>query len=115
MVEKNTLKYFIGYNDGDAIIPLCIILPQMISYVKHFDSNKTMPFKVSDDKLLKKYNTIWERVDNLLNIEFDSEPVYGDVDKYIKTKIKMYGDRVNINFHGRKVPKIIMFHINAYH
>ena len=32
---------------------------------------------------------------NELNIEFDSEPVYGDVGKYIKTKIKMYGDRVN--------------------
>ena len=23
-----------------------------------------------------------------MNIEFDSEPVYGDKDKYIKTKIK---------------------------
>ena len=49
-----------------------------------------MSFKINDNKLLKKYNKIWERVDNLLNIEFDSEPVYGDVDKYIKTKIKMY-------------------------
>ena len=46
-----------------------------------------------------------EKVDNLLNIKFDSEPVYGDVDKYIKTKIKMYGDRVNTNFQGKKVPK----------
>ena len=25
-----------------------------------------------------------------MNIEFDSEPVYGDNDKYIKTKIKLY-------------------------
>ena len=40
-----------------------------------------------------------------MNIEFDSEPVYGDGDKYIKTKIKMYGDRVNTNFQGKKVPK----------
>ena len=72
---------------------------------KHFDSNKTISFKVIDNKLLKKYNKIWERVGNLLNIEFDSEPVYGDVDKYIKTKIKMYGDRVNTNFQGKKVPK----------
>ena len=40
-----------------------------------------------------------------LNIEFDSEPVYGDVDKYIKTKTKMYGDRVNTNFQDKKVPK----------
>ena len=102
---KNSLKYFIGYNDGDFIRLLCIILPQMIGYVKHFDSNKTMYFKVIDNKLLKKYNKIWENVGNLLNIDFDSEPVYGDVDKYVKTKIKVYGDRVNTNFQGKKVPK----------
>ena len=40
-----------------------------------------------------------------MDIEFDSEPVYGDGDKYIKTKIKMYGDRVNTNFQGKKVHK----------
>ena len=28
----------------------------MISYVKNFDSNKTMSFKVDDNRLLKKYN-----------------------------------------------------------
>ena len=50
---KNSLKYFIGYNDNDAIRPICIKLPQMIGYVKHFDSNKTMSFKVIDNKLLK--------------------------------------------------------------
>ena len=102
---KNSLKYFIGYNDGDVIRPLCIILPQVIGYVKHFDSNKAMSFKVTDNKLLKKYKKIWEKIGNLLSIEFDSEPVYGDVDKYIKTKIKIYGDRVNTNFQGKKVPK----------
>ena len=102
---KNSLKYFIGYNDGDLNRPLYIILPQMIGYVKHFDSNKTMSFKVSDNKLLKKYKKIWEKIGNLLSIEIDSEPVYGHVDKYIKTKIKMYGDRVNTNFQGKKVPK----------
>ena len=63
----------------------------MIGYVKHFNSNKTMSFKVSDNKLLKKYKKIWE-------------PVYGDVDKYIKTKVKMYGDRVNTNFQGKNGP-----------
>ena len=31
---KISLKYFIGYNDDDAIRPLCIRVPQMISYVK---------------------------------------------------------------------------------
>ena len=39
-----------------------------------------------------------------MNIEFDSEPVYGGNDKYINTKIKMYEDRVNTNFQGKMVP-----------
>ena len=75
------LKYFIGYNDDDVVRPLFIKLPQMIGYVKHFDSTKTMSFKVSDNKLLKKYTKIWERVSNLMIIKFDSEPIYGDNDK----------------------------------
>ena len=51
-----------------------------------------MSFRVSDNKLLKKYIKIWERVSNLINVKFDSEPVYGDNDKYIKANIKLYGD-----------------------
>ena len=77
----------------------------MIGYVKDFDSNKTMPFKVSENKLLKSYTKIWERVSYLMNIKFDSKPIYGDNDKYINTKIKMYEDRVNTNFQGKKIPK----------
>ena len=47
-----------------------------------------MYFKTSEKQLLKKYNQIWKRVKKLLNIKFDSKPVYGDNGKYIKTKIK---------------------------
>ena len=39
-----SIKYFIGYNNVDAIRPLCIKLPQMIGYVNHFDGNKRMSF-----------------------------------------------------------------------
>ena len=49
---KNSLKYFIGYSDDDVIRPLCIKLPQIIGYVKHFDSNKTMSFKANENRLL---------------------------------------------------------------
>ena len=65
----------------------------------------TMSFKVGDNKLLKKYNKMWEKVSNLMNIEFDSESVYGDGDKYITTKIKMYGGRASKNIQSKKVPK----------
>ena len=64
-----------------------------------------MSFKVTDKQLLKKYNKIWEKVEELLNVKFESKPVYGDDDKYIKTKINSYKDKVNTNFQGKKVPK----------
>ena len=38
-------------------------------------------------------------------MKYDREPVYGDNDKYIKTKTKIYCDHVNTNFHGGKVPE----------
>ena len=77
----------------------------MIECVKQFDSNKTMSFKVNYDRLLKKYAKIWGRFNILMNSVFDSEPVYGDNNKYIKAKIKSYGDKVNTNFQVKKIPK----------
>ena len=59
---KNSLKYFIGYNDDDVIRPLCILLPQMIRCVKHFDNNRTMSIKVSDIKLLKSIKRYGKRL-----------------------------------------------------
>ena len=45
----------------------------------------------TDKKLLKNYTKIWDKINNLK----DSEPVYGD--KYIKTRIKIYRDKVYQN------------------
>ena len=77
----------------------------MIGYAKYFDDNKTLPFKVTDKQLLKKYNKIREKVEDLSNVKFESKPVYGEDDKCIKTKIKSYIHKVNTNFQGKKVPK----------
>ena len=104
----NSFKYFIGYDDNDIIRPLCIKLSQTIGYVRKFAGNTTMSFKVNDSKLLKKYNQIWKKVEKLLKISFNSEPIYGDNVKYIKTKIKIYGGCGNTNFSGKKLPKSTM-------
>ena len=64
-----------------------------------------MSFKAIDNRLLKKYIKIWKRVSSLINIKVESEPVYRNNDKYIKTKIKSYRDKVNTDFQGKKVPK----------
>ena len=82
---KNSFKYFIGYNDNDVIRQLCVKLPQMAGYARKCEFNWTMPFKISDKELLKKYDQIWKRIEKLLKIKFDSKPVYGDDEKYIKT------------------------------
>ena len=38
-------KYFIGCKEGEIAKPLCIILPQMIGYIKYFESGgKNMSF-----------------------------------------------------------------------
>ena len=49
-----------------------------------------------------------------MNIEFDSELVYGGSDKYIKTKIKSYRVRIYTNFQGKKYQKKI-HHTNICH
>ena len=102
---KNSFKYFIGYNYNDVVRPLCVRLPQMTGYARKFDENATMSFRANNKQLLKNYNKIWEKVEKLLRIDFESKPVYGDDDKYIKTKIKIYAGSMIKNFHNKKMPK----------
>ena len=77
----------------------------MTGYDRKPNGNTTMPYKISDKQLLKKYNIIQKRVETLLKIEFDSEPVYGDSDKYIKTKIKIYARSMITYFQSKKMQK----------
>ena len=48
-----------------------------------------MSFRVNDKQLLKNYNKIWEKIEKLMRINFESNPVYGDDNKYIKAKVKI--------------------------
>ena len=71
----------------------------MTGYVNEFNENKntiTMSLRVNDEELFKKYNKIWEKVEKLMRIDFESKPIYGEDDdnKYIKTKMKMYADSI---------------------
>ena len=64
-----------------------------------------MSFRVKDKQRLRNYNRIWEKVEKLMKIDFESKPVYGDDDKYIKTKIKIYAKNTITNFYNKKIPK----------
>ena len=96
------LKYLYNDNDNDVIRPICLRLPQMTGYARKFDENVTMSFRVNNKQLLKHYNKIWEKIKKLMRTDFESKFVYGDGDKYIKTKIKIYAGSMITNFHNKK-------------
>ena len=98
------LKYFIGYQKDEIVKPLCIILPQMSGFIKYFENgSKNMSFLIKDDEVWEKYEEIWDKIKNKLNIKFHSKPVYDE--KYIKTKVRQFDSGVKTNFLGDGVPR----------
>ena len=67
---KNTLKYFIKYNDNDVVRPLFLRLLKMTGYTTKFKENTTMSLTVNNKQLLKCYDKIWEKIENLMRIDF---------------------------------------------
>ena len=77
----------------------------MTGYARKFNENATMYFIVKNKQLWKIYTKIWETIEKLMKINFESNPAYGDDIKYIKTKIKIYAGSVITNFHNKKMSK----------
>ena len=104
---KTNSKYLIGIK-FDKARPLVLIMPKMSGYVKTFKvkygdkdkNNKLMSFCIDDEKLLSKCKTIWNKIEDLKNIKLNALPVFDN--RYIKTKIKTYNDKVYTNFRGRR-------------
>ena len=91
-------KYFIGYQEGEIVKPLCIILPQMSGYIKYFEyGGQNISFLIKDDKVQEKYKQIWDVIKNKLKIKFHGLPVY--YKKYLKTKVREYEGMPKENIH----------------
>ena len=69
-----------------------------------------MSFVIKDDDVLDKYNEIWDKIKETLNIKFHSMPVYDE--KYIKAKVREFNGAIKTNFLGDKIPKESM-HYNC--
>ena len=62
-----------------------------------------MSFVTKDDDVLDKYNDIWDKIKNKLNIKFHSIPVYDE--QYIKAKVREFNGVIKTNFLGMKCQK----------
>ena len=83
---------------------MCIILPKMSGYIKYFDNGRTnMSFKIEDESLYLKYTKIWNKIKDILNVKFLSQPIYDN--KYIKDKVKAFNNMINTLFSGDEIPK----------
>ena len=64
------------------VIPLCLILPQMSSWIKY---------------LYLKYNEIWNKIEDLLSgIKLNSDVIYDG--QHIKTKVKTFSEVIKTLF-----------------
>ena len=77
--------------------------PMHIPFKNELHIEKVHVFFIKDEKLLEKHNEIWKNVSNIIQKEFESNPIYNE--KYIKTKIKFYNGKPNTTFHNNKIPK----------
>ena len=97
---KTNSKYLIIIKFDKAIRSLVLIMPEMSGYVKIFEVEdgikKLMFFRIDDETLLEKYIAIWIKIEDLKNIELDALPVHDN--RYIKTKVRTYGDKFYTNF-----------------
>ena len=76
----------------------------MSRYIKYFGSGgKDMSFLIKDDVCLDKYNEIWDKIKETLNIKFQSMPVYDE--KYVKVKVREFNCVIKTNFLGDEIPK----------
>ena len=52
---EDSFKYFIAYQKGEIVRPLCIILPQMSGYIKKFEYGyPSMSFLIKDEEVEEK-------------------------------------------------------------
>ena len=87
--ENNMRKYIIGYNDN-TISPLQLFLPKMTGYLNILKDG------ANNNEFLERYTAIWEKISDLVNKKFDSDPIYNN--KYINTKIRSHNNDIITDF-----------------
>ena len=60
------------------------------------DGARKMSFFTTNNEFLERYTAVWEKISDLVNKKFDSDPIYNN--KYINTKIRSCNNSIISNF-----------------
>ena len=97
-------KYFIGYQEGGIVKPLCVVLPQMSGYIKYFENGgRNLSFFTKHDKVWEECYKIWDVFKNKLSIKFHSKPIYNQ--KYLKAEVREFDSMIKTNVLGNEARK----------
>ena len=66
-------------------------------------SFQNMSFMIKNDMWLDRYNKIWDKIKEALNIKFHSIPLYNE--KYMKAKVRGLNVVIKTNFLSNEIPK----------
>ena len=69
-------KCIIGYKTDKIFSRLFIMLPQMTGFFSKFEKSQYKSFVIEDQKLLKKYESIWNRISDIIREKFVKQFVY---------------------------------------
>ena len=81
----------------------------MTGYLNNFKGGaRKMSFFTTNNEFLERYTAIWEKISDLVNKKFNSDPIYNN--KYIDTNIRSYSNDIitnlrNIDNKNNKLPE----------
>ena len=103
-IYDKIVKYYIGYIIDDNVVPLVLLLKVISGWIKYFENGgKNMSFKIEDNDVYVKYNSIWNKIKDLLNgIRLSSDVIHDD--QYIKAKVKTF-KTVKTSFSDNIIPE----------
>ena len=69
----------------------------MTDHLNIFENgNRKMSFFTTNNEFLERYTAIWEKISDLVNKKFDSDPIYSN--RYINTKLRPHNNDIKTNF-----------------
>ena len=102
-MDKKLKKIFLTFSFHSIKMQQEAVQFRENSIIKSAFHKKKRSINIKYEKILIKYLKILNKVKSLIKKELNSEPLYND--KNIKTKIKIWNDKVYTNFQHNKIPK----------